>query len=190
MKPRDVQFDLRKNPDSPRVHGLRFPVSGPSHVEQKETQREEEAPPGNAARMLSTFELPLRNAPSRATGGRREDPGRPPNRRGSSNLAARPRFLGLRPHAQTITGTITCLSPRQILAFPRRGNRRLGREPPRGSSCYLTARLHWETTQNKLGGPSRLEGREKRWLEEVSSKVHSSSAALVGGFGWRAGGRM
>ena len=76
MKPRDVQFDLRKNPDSPRVHGLRFPVSGPSHVAQKETQSEEEAPPGNAARMLGTFELPLGNAPSRATGGRREDPGR------------------------------------------------------------------------------------------------------------------
>ena len=76
MKPRDIQFDLRKNPDSPRVHGLRFPGSGPSHVEQKETQSEEEAPPGNAARMLRTFELPLSNAPSRAAGGRREDPGR------------------------------------------------------------------------------------------------------------------
>ena len=35
-----------------------------------------EESPGNAARMLSTFELPLSNAPSRTTGARREGPGR------------------------------------------------------------------------------------------------------------------
>jgi hypothetical protein len=32
-------------------------------------------------------------------------------------------------------------------------------------------------TKNKLGGPSRSQGREKRWLEEVSSKDRFSSAA-------------
>jgi len=76
MQRRTDQIGVRKSPDSPRVHGLRFPVSGPSHVEQKETQSEVEASPGNAARMLSTFELPLSNAPSRTTGARREGPGR------------------------------------------------------------------------------------------------------------------
>jgi excisionase family DNA binding protein len=30
MKPRDPQFDVRKNPDSPRVHGLRLTVNSSS----------------------------------------------------------------------------------------------------------------------------------------------------------------
>jgi excisionase family DNA binding protein len=70
MTPRDLQFDLRKNPDSPRVHGLRTAVSTPSNAVQKEFQSADEKPPGNAARMNQTFELPLRHAPTGATGER------------------------------------------------------------------------------------------------------------------------
>ena len=76
MTPRDLQFDLRKNPVSPRVHGLRIAVSGPSNAEQKESQSGEETPPGNTARMHDAFELPLGNARSRATGEERQDAGR------------------------------------------------------------------------------------------------------------------
>ena len=72
MTPRDLQFDLRKNPDSPRVHGLRVAVSGPSNAEQKEFPNGEETPPSSVARMRNAFELPLGNAPAGATGGRRE----------------------------------------------------------------------------------------------------------------------
>ncbi len=70
MKPRDLQFDPRKNPDSPRVHGLRLTVSAPSNAEQKEFQSGEEKLPSDAARMCKTFELALGNAPTVAT---RED---------------------------------------------------------------------------------------------------------------------
>jgi excisionase family DNA binding protein len=76
MTPRDLQFDLRKNPDSPRVHGLRVAVSGQSNTEQKESQSGEEASPRNAARMHRAFELPLTNAPHGATGEKRQDSGR------------------------------------------------------------------------------------------------------------------
>ena len=76
MTPRDLQFDRRKNPDSPRVHGSRITVSGPSHAEQKESQNGEETPPGNTVRMHNAFELPSGKAPSRATGEERQDAGR------------------------------------------------------------------------------------------------------------------
>ena len=76
MTPRDLQFALRKNPDSPRVHGLRVEVSAPSNAEKKEIQSGEVTPPGNAARMQPAFELPLGNAPIGATGARRDDSGR------------------------------------------------------------------------------------------------------------------
>lgn len=76
MTPRELQFDLRKNPDSPRVHGLRSAVSTPSNAEQKQFQNAGETPPGNPALMSSTFELPLGNAADAATGGRGQTPGR------------------------------------------------------------------------------------------------------------------
>ena len=62
MTPRDLQFDLRKNPDSPRVHGLRVAVNGLSNAGQKEVPSGEETPPGSLARMHNAFELPLSNA--------------------------------------------------------------------------------------------------------------------------------
>jgi len=72
MNPRELQFDLRKNPDSSRVHGLRTAVAVPSNVEQNEFQSADETPPGIAARRSKTFELALGHAPSGATGGREQ----------------------------------------------------------------------------------------------------------------------
>jgi excisionase family DNA binding protein len=72
MTPRDPQFDLRKNPDSPRVHGLRIAVNTPSNAEQKEFQSGEQKAPGDAARIHKTFELPLRHAQTGATGEREQ----------------------------------------------------------------------------------------------------------------------
>lgn len=76
MTPRELQFDPRKNPDSPRVHGLRSAVSALSNAEQEEFQSAEEKPPSNAARMYKTFELPLSKTPQGTTAGRREESGR------------------------------------------------------------------------------------------------------------------
>lgn len=76
MTPRELQFDPRKNPDSPRVHGLRIAVGTPSNAEQKEFQNGEEKLPGNAARIHKTFELPLGHAPTGATGGSVQAQGR------------------------------------------------------------------------------------------------------------------
>jgi excisionase family DNA binding protein len=73
MKPREPQFDLRKNPDSPRVHGLRIAVSAPPHAQQNEFQNAGETRPANAGRPSETFELPLSHAPAGATGGERKD---------------------------------------------------------------------------------------------------------------------
>jgi excisionase family DNA binding protein len=67
MTPSDLQFDLRKNPDSPRVHGLRIAVNTTSNAAQRESQSADETPPGTAARMHRTFELPLGYAPAGAT---------------------------------------------------------------------------------------------------------------------------
>jgi|SRR5215469_9655705 len=76
MKPCDLQFDLRKNPDSSRVHGLRIAVSAPSNAEQKEFHNGEETPPGNAARMSKAFELPVGNASTGAAGEKGQASGR------------------------------------------------------------------------------------------------------------------
>jgi excisionase family DNA binding protein len=76
MKPLDLQFDLRKNPDSPRVHGLRIAVSGQSNAEQQEPQSVEAPPPVNPARMQRTFALPLNDAPTGATEGEGKNSGR------------------------------------------------------------------------------------------------------------------
>lgn len=74
MKPRDLQFGVSKNPDSPRVHGLRLAVNSSS--------KEQSIGLGNAqaeVRSLSeprideTFHLPRSEKEKEATGrGRRE----------------------------------------------------------------------------------------------------------------------
>lgn len=76
MTPRDLQFDLRENPDSIRAHGLRIAVSTPSNAEQKDLQSGDETPPGNPAPMSRTFELPLGKAADAATGGGGQTPNR------------------------------------------------------------------------------------------------------------------
>jgi len=74
MKPRDLQFDVRKNPDSQRVHGLRLAVSSSS--------KEQPIGLGNAQskvrslsepRILETFQLPLSERGNETTGMERRE---------------------------------------------------------------------------------------------------------------------
>jgi excisionase family DNA binding protein len=77
MKPRDLQFDLRKNPDSPRVHGLRLAVS--SSVEEQPRglgSAPAEVPPPSEAQILETLQLPLADEANEATGGERRESNR------------------------------------------------------------------------------------------------------------------
>jgi len=62
MKQRSTQLGVRKSPDSPRVHGLRPALSGPSNAERKELQNGEETP--------------LSNVPHGATAEKRQESGR------------------------------------------------------------------------------------------------------------------
>jgi excisionase family DNA binding protein len=69
MKPRDLQFDLRKNPDSSRVHGLRLAVS--SSVEEQPRglgSAPAEVPPPSEPHIVETFQLPLSDKANEATG--------------------------------------------------------------------------------------------------------------------------
>jgi excisionase family DNA binding protein len=77
MKPRDLQFDLRKSPDSSRVHGLRQGVS--STVEEQSIglgNAQAEVQPPSEPRIAETFQLPLSDQESEATGGHRRDSNR------------------------------------------------------------------------------------------------------------------
>ena len=78
MKPRDLQFALRKNPDSPRVHGLRLAVS--SSPEQQSTgfgsAQAEVQQPQSDPRIVETFQLPLSDRANEATGEERRDSNR------------------------------------------------------------------------------------------------------------------
>lgn len=68
MKPRDLQFDLRKNPDSSRVHGLRFAMS--SSVEEQRRglgSAQAEVPPQSEPLIVESFQLPLADRGSEAT---------------------------------------------------------------------------------------------------------------------------
>jgi excisionase family DNA binding protein len=74
MKPRDLQFGLRKNPDSPRVHGLRLAVS--SSVEQQPIgpgNAQAEVQPPSEPRIVETHQLPLSDGAHEVTGGERRD---------------------------------------------------------------------------------------------------------------------
>jgi excisionase family DNA binding protein len=77
MKPRDLQFGPRKNPDSPRVHGLRLAVS--SSVEEQpiglgSAQAEVQSP--SKSRVIETSQLPLSDRANETTGGERRDSNR------------------------------------------------------------------------------------------------------------------
>jgi excisionase family DNA binding protein len=77
MKPRDLQFGRRKNPDSLRVHGLRSAVS--SSVEKQpiglgSAQAEVQSPP--ESRVVETFQLPLSDRANETTGVERRDSNR------------------------------------------------------------------------------------------------------------------
>jgi excisionase family DNA binding protein len=74
MKPRDLQFDLRKNPDSPRVHGLRPAVSSSVTEQPRELgSAHAEVPLPSESRILETFQLPLANEVNEATSGERRE---------------------------------------------------------------------------------------------------------------------
>lgn len=74
MRPRDLQFGMRKSPDSQRVHGLRLALNssakeqpiglGNAHAEVRSM---------SVPRIVETLRLPLSEEPNGATGtGRRE----------------------------------------------------------------------------------------------------------------------
>lgn len=74
MKPRDLQFDLRKNPDSSRVYGLRFAMS--SSVEEQRRglgSAQAEVQPPAEHRIVESFQLPLTNRANEATEVERRD---------------------------------------------------------------------------------------------------------------------
>jgi excisionase family DNA binding protein len=74
MKPRDLQFGVRKNTDSPRVHGLRLTLNSPSKEQPIGSgNAQAEARTLTEPRMVETFQLPLSEEANGATGtGRRE----------------------------------------------------------------------------------------------------------------------
>ena len=78
MKLRQSQFGLRKNPDSPRVHGLRLAADSLPMEESKELRNvQKEVPPTSSGlRPLNTFDLPPRQDMNEATGGGRQGTGR------------------------------------------------------------------------------------------------------------------
>jgi excisionase family DNA binding protein len=74
MKPRDLQFGVRKNPDSPRVHGLRLALNSSSKAQPNGQGRAQaEVRSLSEPCMLEAFHLPLSEKANEATGtGRRE----------------------------------------------------------------------------------------------------------------------
>jgi excisionase family DNA binding protein len=74
MKPRDLQFGVRKNPDSPRVHGLRLALNSSSKEQPIGSgNAQAEMRPLSEQRMVETFQLPLSEEKNAAPGtGRRE----------------------------------------------------------------------------------------------------------------------
>ena len=74
MKPRDLQFGVRKNPDSQGVHGLRLTLNSSSKEQPIGSgNAQAEVRPLSEPRMVETFQLPLSEEANEATGmGRRE----------------------------------------------------------------------------------------------------------------------
>ncbi len=78
MKPRDLQLGLRKNPDSPRVHGLRLTVDSFATEELREPQRAQDETTQSQSRqpITETFKLPLMDGTKGATGETRQESSR------------------------------------------------------------------------------------------------------------------
>jgi hypothetical protein len=70
MKPRDLQFGVRKNPDSPRVHGLRLAIDPMPTEELKELQKAQNHPHRSMSghRIAEKLTLPLIRGTNEATG--------------------------------------------------------------------------------------------------------------------------
>jgi len=75
MKPRDLQFGVRKNPDSPRVHDLRRAVDPLATEELREVQKAQDEKHRSMSRqhIAETFELPTIDGMNGATGERRRE---------------------------------------------------------------------------------------------------------------------
>ena len=74
MKPRDLQFDVRKNPDSPRVHGLRMAVhSSPKEQPIGLGNAQAEARSLSEARIVDSFQFPLPEKTNGATRAERRE---------------------------------------------------------------------------------------------------------------------
>jgi hypothetical protein len=75
MKPRDLQFGVRKNTDSPRVHGLRLAVDPLATEELREVQKAQNEKHRSMSRQHITgaFELPAIDGTNGATGERRRE---------------------------------------------------------------------------------------------------------------------
>jgi len=75
MKPRDLQFDLRKNPDSSRVQGLRFAMSSSVEEQRRElgSAQAEVQPPPSERHIVETFQSDKANE---TTGGEKRDSNR------------------------------------------------------------------------------------------------------------------
>jgi excisionase family DNA binding protein len=78
MKTRDLQFDLRKSPDSSRVHGLRFAMSSLVEEQRREpgSAQAEVQPPPSEPHIVETFQLPLSDKANETTGGEKRDSNR------------------------------------------------------------------------------------------------------------------
>jgi excisionase family DNA binding protein len=78
MKPCDPQFGMRKNPDSLRVHGLRF-AADPLPTEELSGQHKAQSETHQSMtgqHVAGTFKLPLMDGMNRATGGMRRESAR------------------------------------------------------------------------------------------------------------------
>ena len=75
MKCRNTQFAARKNPGSPRVHGLRLTVDSPPEepVRSPENTHDEAGVSLTPPRKVEVFDLPLTDASDEATVGREGD---------------------------------------------------------------------------------------------------------------------
>jgi excisionase family DNA binding protein len=78
MKPRDLQFGVRKNPDSSRVHDLRLALnSSPKEQSIGSGNAQAEVRSSSEPRIVEAFPLPLSERANEATGKGRLESTRP-----------------------------------------------------------------------------------------------------------------